>query len=119
MTEVYRRKPAPPDWPRPEGIVSRDIDFTTDMLRNPYCPAADVMTEVYIAGTEPTQPCDVHTAHGIVLKPDTTPAVLVPRKFVQPDTTSPFYIPPPKKGRGGGGSGRDAPADSTGAGAHR
>ncbi len=115
MTEVYRRKPAPPDWPRPEGIVSRDIDFTTNMLRNPYCPAADVMTEVYIAGTEPTQPCDVHTAHGIVLKPDTTPAVLVPKRI--PDTTSPFYIPPPKKG--GGGSGRGARVDSTGTGAPR
>ncbi|MDE3126958.1 MAG: PBP1A family penicillin-binding protein, partial [Gemmatimonadota bacterium] len=78
MNEVYRRKPAPPDWPRPEGIVSRDIDFTTDMLRTQYGPCADLMTEVFIAGTEPTKPCDVHTAHGIVLKPDTTPAVLVP-----------------------------------------
>ncbi len=106
MNEVYRRKPAPPDWPRPEGIVSRDIDFTTNMLRTQYCPPADVMTEVYIAGTEPTRPCDVHTAHGIVLKPDTTPAVLVPRKPGQPDTTSPFYIPPKKKPGGGGG---DAP----------
>ncbi|MDE3126863.1 MAG: PBP1A family penicillin-binding protein [Gemmatimonadota bacterium] len=106
MNEVYRRKPAPPDWPRPEGIVSRDIDFTTDMLRTQYCPSADVMTEVYIAGTEPTKPCDVHTAHGIVLKPDTTPAVLVPRKPGGPDTTSPFYIPPRKKPGGGGG---DAP----------
>ena len=26
MTEVYRRKPAPPDWPRPEGIIARQID---------------------------------------------------------------------------------------------
>lgn len=116
MNEVYRRKPAPPDWPRPEGIVSRDIDFTTNMLRNPYCPAADVMTEVYIAGTEPTQPCDVHTAHGIVLKPDTTPAVLVPKKFVAPDTTNPFYIPPLKKG---GGSDGGTHPDSTRAGAGR
>ena len=101
MTEVYRRKPAPPDWPRPEGIVSRDIDFTTNMLRTQYCPVADVMTEDYIAGTEPTRPCDVHTAHGIVLKLDTTPAVLVPKKLGPPDTTNPFYIPP-KKGGGGG-----------------
>jgi penicillin-binding protein 1A len=104
MTEVYRRKPVPPDWPRPEGIVSREIDFTTNMLRTQYCPAADVMTEVYIAGTEPKKPCDVHTARGIVLKADTTPAVLVPKKLLPPDTTNPFYIPPPKKaGRGGGG----------------
>ena len=99
MNEVYRRKPAPPDWPRPEGIVQRGIDFTTNMLATRYCPPADTMTEVYIAGTEPTKPCDVHTAHGIVLKPDTTPAVLVPKKL-GPDTTNPFYIPP-KKGGGG------------------
>ena len=38
MTEVYRRKPAPPDWPRPSGLISRDIDRTTGMLQNPYCP---------------------------------------------------------------------------------
>ncbi len=105
MNEVYRRKPAPPDWPQPEGIVSRPIDFTTNMLATKYCPPADTMTEVYIAGTEPTQPCDVHTAHGIVLKPDTTPAVIIPRPAGTLDTTNPFYIPPKPKGRGGGGGG--------------
>jgi penicillin-binding protein 1A len=62
MTEVYRRKPAPPDWPRPPGLVSDDIDRTTGLLRNPYCPRAVVYTEWYIPGTEPVQLCDVHTA---------------------------------------------------------
>lgn len=106
MNEVYRRKPAPPDWPRPEGIVSRQIDFTTNMLATQYCPASDVMTEVYIAGTEPTQPCDVHTAHGIVLKPDTTPAVLVPRNPGLPDTAGGAGARPKPAGRGGRGAGR-------------
>jgi penicillin-binding protein 1A len=62
MTEVYRRKPAPPDWPRPDGLIAREIDRTTGMLRNAYCPAAVVMTEWYIPGTEPAQECDVHSA---------------------------------------------------------
>ncbi|HET7632654.1 MAG TPA: PBP1A family penicillin-binding protein [Gemmatimonadaceae bacterium] len=106
MNEVYSRKPAPPDWPRPEGIVSADIDFTTDMLRNPYCPAADVMTEWYIAGTEPTASCDVHTPNGIVLKPDTTPRVLVPKGSQLPDSINPFILPPSTRGRTGIDTGR-------------
>jgi penicillin-binding protein 1A len=62
MTEVYRRKPAPPDWPRPDGLIAREIDRTTGMLRNAYCPAAVVTTEWYVPGTEPAQECDVHSA---------------------------------------------------------
>jgi membrane carboxypeptidase/penicillin-binding protein len=62
MTEVYRRKPTPPDWPRPDGLISRDIDKTTGMLANPYCPLPVVYTEWYLPGTEPTQQCDVHSA---------------------------------------------------------
>lgn len=62
MTEVYRRKPAPPDWPRPDGLIAREIDRTTGMLRNPYCPAAVVYTEWYIPGTEPVELCTVHSA---------------------------------------------------------
>ncbi|HEY5219667.1 MAG TPA: penicillin-binding transpeptidase domain-containing protein, partial [Gemmatimonadaceae bacterium] len=103
MTEVYRRKPVPPDWPRPEGIVTREIDFTTNMLRTQYCPPADVMSEVYLPGTEPMRACDVHTAHGVIVRPDTAASVLVPKKPAARDTTNPFYIPPKKK-RGGGGA---------------
>jgi penicillin-binding protein 1A len=63
MTEVYRRKPAPPDWPRPDGLVSKDIDRTTGLLKNPYCPVAVVVTEWYLPGTEPVQECNVHSAN--------------------------------------------------------
>ncbi|HZS61049.1 MAG TPA: PBP1A family penicillin-binding protein [Gemmatimonadaceae bacterium] len=62
MLEVYRRKPAPPDWPRPDGLVSKDIDRTTGMLRNPYCPTPVIVTEWYLPGTEPIQECNVHSA---------------------------------------------------------
>jgi len=61
MNEVYARRPDPPDWPRPEDIISRDIDWTTGLLRNPFCPDSDVTTEYFIPGTEPTRECDVHS----------------------------------------------------------
>ena len=60
MTEVYRRRPAPPDWPRPASIITREIDFTTGLLQTPYCPRDVVGSEVYIPGTEPTRECDRH-----------------------------------------------------------
>ena len=62
MTEVYRRKPAPPDWPRPAGLISREIDRTTGLLQNSFCPRSVVYTEWYVSGTEPVQECDVHSA---------------------------------------------------------
>ena len=61
MTEVYRRRPSPPDWPRPEAIVTRELDGSNGLLRNPFCPADVVYTEVFIPGTEPIRECDVHS----------------------------------------------------------
>ena len=61
MKEVYSRKPAPPDWPRPEGIVVREIDRSTAKLKNPFCPTDLVGTEFYIPGTEPIEECPVHS----------------------------------------------------------
>jgi penicillin-binding protein 1A len=55
MNEVYRRKPAPPDWPRPEGIVTREIDPASGLLAGPGC--SGTVTEFFIAGTDPTQQC--------------------------------------------------------------
>jgi penicillin-binding protein 1A len=64
MTEVYRRRPPPPDWPRPQAIINREIDFSTGLLQTPYCPRNLVGTEVYIPGTEPTRECDKHLGYG-------------------------------------------------------
>jgi penicillin-binding protein 1A len=60
MSEVYRRKPAPPDWPRPPDIITRDIDVSTGMLQTPYCPRDLIRTEFYIPGTEPMLECNKH-----------------------------------------------------------
>ena len=67
MTEVYRRKPAPPDWPRPIGIVTKSVDLLSNTEWAPDCPGVQA-TEVFIAGTEPTIPCNLMPG----LFPDTT-----------------------------------------------
>lgn len=56
MTEVYRRKPEPPDWPRPDGVVVREIDATTGRLANSSC-LGNLVTEFFVSGTEPTKTC--------------------------------------------------------------
>ena len=58
MTEVYRRKPAPPDWPRPAGIITKTVDLMTNTEWAPGCPGVET-TEFFIAGTEPTVPCSL------------------------------------------------------------
>ena len=63
MTDVYRQRPAPPDWPRPMSIITREIDYSTGLLQTPYCPRNLVGTEFYIPGTEPTRECDVHMGY--------------------------------------------------------
>jgi penicillin-binding protein 1A len=73
MNEVYRRKPAPPDWPRPEGIVIRQIDPASGMLAGPGCSPG--VSEYFIAGTDPTQTC-------------------MPRNYGYDSTGAPIYVPP-------------------------
>jgi penicillin-binding protein 1A len=63
MTDVYRQRPAPPDWPRPMSIITREIDYSTGLLQTPNCPRNLVGTVVYIPGTEPTRVCDKHIGY--------------------------------------------------------
>ena len=58
MTEVYRRKPPPPDWPRPTGIVTRTVDLLSNTLWTRDCPGI-AATETFVAGTEPTISCSL------------------------------------------------------------
>ena len=89
MSEVYRRKPAPPDWPRPIDIITRDIDVSTGQLQTPYCPRDLIRTEFYIPGTEPTIECQKHVVGGYPSYLDTLGRAPLP----PPDTFS--RIPPP------------------------
>ncbi|MGH7677461.1 MAG: penicillin-binding protein 1A [Gemmatimonadaceae bacterium] len=56
MTEVYSRKPAPPDWPRPAGILTKTVDLLTNTEWTSTCPGIEA-TEFFIAGTDPKIPC--------------------------------------------------------------
>ncbi|MEO8563755.1 MAG: hypothetical protein ABI601_16880, partial [bacterium] len=55
MREVYRRKPASPDWPRPEGIQIRQVDALSGLLWAPGCGPA--ITDYFLAGTDPVGTC--------------------------------------------------------------
>jgi penicillin-binding protein 1A len=97
MNEVYKRKPAPRDWPMPPNIVTREIDMTTNMLVSPYCPKNVIGSEYFIPGTDPIFQCDVHTGPlpydtagvGALYPPGTYP----PSPY--PPTTNPSPVYPP------------------------
>jgi penicillin-binding protein 1A len=61
MNEAYQRRPAPPDWPRPDAIITRNIDWTTGLLASPACPDTTTVTEYFIPGTEPVRECDARS----------------------------------------------------------
>ncbi|MEN8376756.1 MAG: PBP1A family penicillin-binding protein [Gemmatimonadota bacterium] len=56
----------PPAWVLPEELVRRRVDAESGKLATDWCPPAGVYEEIYIPGTEPTEPCDLHGpgAHG-------------------------------------------------------
>jgi len=60
MTDVYERRPAPADWRRPDGLVTREIDNTTGYRFTPFCPSQARDFEWFLPGTEPQEFCPVH-----------------------------------------------------------
>jgi penicillin-binding protein 1B len=52
---------------RPEGVVSVAIDPETRQLASPDCP--QTREEVFIAGTEPTETCTLHSGSPIARIP--------------------------------------------------
>jgi penicillin-binding protein 1A len=65
MRDVYNRRPAPADWPRPDLLVTREVDRTTGFLATPWCPLDARQWDWFYPGTEPTHTCPVHTPFGI------------------------------------------------------
>jgi membrane carboxypeptidase/penicillin-binding protein len=53
-----RAIPAP--WARPDGVTTAIIDGETGKLLTEWCPTRAGREEVFLAGTEPTELCDVH-----------------------------------------------------------
>ncbi len=86
MTEVYRRKPQPPDWPRPDGVIAREIDVATGQLASAACAGA-TYTEFFVMGTEPTGSC----LDGPLRRSKAGDSLGV---RAGRDTTNPFRIPP-------------------------
>ncbi|HHY91774.1 MAG TPA: penicillin-binding protein 1A [Firmicutes bacterium] len=48
------------DFPRPGGLVSVTVCSKSGLLPSNICPPEDLVTELFIQGTEPTTTCDVH-----------------------------------------------------------
>jgi penicillin-binding protein 1A len=63
MIEVYRRKPEPPDWPKPAMVTSRMVDSTTGALAGPLCMDR-AYTEYFLPGTEPQHMCGASASPG-------------------------------------------------------
>jgi penicillin-binding protein 1A len=61
MREVYERRPAPPPWFMPDGIIDLEIDESTGYLATPFCPPDQVRHEFFYPGTEPTERCPLHS----------------------------------------------------------
>src|SRR3954469_6137347 len=110
MTEVYRRKPVPPDWPRPTSIVTREIDVSSGLLQTSYCPRSLVTSEFFISGTEPTRDCDKHGPYANAggaypvdtftpyMPPPTPSTTNRPPINVTPPAPEPGYQPVPSRG---------------------
>ena len=104
--EVSRaaRRPIPADWVRPQGLTTAVIDRESGKLMSEWCPPEQMLEEVYVPGTEPTELCDLHAPglFGAPLRglpqmlPDTARADTVP-----PDSSAAPSAPPGPASPGG------------------
>jgi penicillin-binding protein 1A len=69
---------APEGWARPDGLTTAVVDSETGKLLSEWCPTGSAREEIFLAGTEPTELCDVHAPglFGAPLRglPQTAPA---------------------------------------------
>lgn len=59
MRSALAKTPAR-DFPRPGGLVAVTVCNKSGLLPGNLCPPEDLVTELFIQGTEPTATCDVH-----------------------------------------------------------
>src|SRR5437879_3213857 len=69
MRDVYDRRPAPPDWVRPDSLITREVDWSNGYLATPFCPQELRHWDWFYPGTEPTQACPVHAPFGLGVSP--------------------------------------------------
>jgi len=69
MRDVYERRPPPPDWPRPDSLITREVDWTNGKLATPFCPIEVRRWEWFYPGTEPNEVCSVHSPFGVGITP--------------------------------------------------
>ncbi|MEX2155407.1 MAG: PBP1A family penicillin-binding protein [Gemmatimonadales bacterium] len=69
MRDVYERRPPPPDWSRPDALVTREVDWSNGFLATPFCPLEVRRWEWFYPGTEPTHVCQVHSPFGVGVTP--------------------------------------------------
>jgi len=69
MRDVYERRPPPPDWPRPDSLITREVDWSNGKLATPFCPIEVRRWEWFYPGTEPNDVCSVHSPFGVGVTP--------------------------------------------------
>ena len=69
MRDVYERRPPPPDWARPDALITREVDWSNGFLATPFCPLEVRRWEWFYPGTEPNQVCQVHSPFGVGVSP--------------------------------------------------
>ncbi len=88
MIDVYRRKPEPPDWPRPALIIPRAVDSLTGTLATPQC-ADRAYIEYFLPGTVPTRTCREVPVRGLTVPLSRPPEATAGT----PDPADPFRRP--------------------------
>src|SRR5436190_1369296 len=69
MRDVYDRRPPPPDWERPDSLITREVDWSNGYLATPFCPQDVRHWDWFYPGTDPTQACPVHAPFGLRVSP--------------------------------------------------
>jgi len=69
MRDVYERRPPPPDWGRPDSLITREVDWSNGSLATPFCPIEVRRWDWFYPGTEPTHVCTVHSPFGVGITP--------------------------------------------------